>query len=190
MCTGGVNKPTVPYDFVIYCSVNGVYYYGNKGGTGIYGYDKCSITPYDPLGSLEERCAWVQEFINTPTAFDFVYDSNNTYQKQFHYELRSDGIQAAIDTTIQTLGNIKSQYSNIVKQLEILGVKNVPDSTGKTVDDINALILFLNTELDESFIGSDSLVKKYKNLLEKVVQLSSNYTDINDAYDSLFKDSK
>lgn len=52
--------------------------------------------------------------------------------------------------------------------------------------DILHLIEFLNTTLDESFLGNDKLILKYKELLGQVILLSGDYTTINDAYEKMF----
>lgn len=63
-------------------------------------------------------------------------------------------------------------------------------STGDVHSDILNLIEFLNTTLDESFLGNDKLILKYKELLGQVILLSGDYTTINDAYEKMFQDSK
>lgn len=100
MCAAGKDRPKSPYDFIKYCSINGYWYYGNKKGSGSYGYDEVHVTPYSPNDPLEARCSEVQAYITAPTAFSFVYDTDGSYSREYFYELMSEGTQAVIDTTI------------------------------------------------------------------------------------------
>lgn len=190
MCNAATKKPSTSFDFIKFCSINGAWYYGNKKGTGSYGYDTDSITPYNSDDPLEARCSEVQAYINSPTAFDFVYNQDTSYTKQFYYELKSEGIQATVDTTIQALGNVQSQYDNIVNQLNNLGIGFSDPHSGDIQKDILALIEFLNTSLDESYLSKDILVNKYKEYLNQVIVLSASYSNVKDAYDSIFASSK
>lgn len=81
---------------------------------------------------------------------------------------------------------MRAQHDSVVSQLENLGISYPNSTTGDVHSDILNLIEFLTTTLDESFLGNDKLILKYKKLLEQVLLLSSDYTTINDEYERMF----
>ena len=161
------------------------WYYGKNEelDSGNFAFEDNSVTEYNESDSLVQKCVAVRDYMNAPTAFLFL--NNNQSDRQYIYGLANEGIISVVDTIEKDIQNIETQYKNIASQAAALfGINtNFPstDLLGKILAIIEAL-----TAVDESLFDNDQNIVKYKTFLKQIINLSSDYQPVKEAFNSIF----
>ena len=189
-CTRSSSKPSSKaWKFCV--NVEGNWYYGANEDldSGSYGFEEQNISPtYSLSTTLEQRCKAVKAYMSTMTHFAITnYDSDTySYDIQPYYGFQNEGIAAVADNTEAALANIESAYESLKGMANDLFGITTSDSSIDIYDNILSLIEKL-VGVDESFFDNDEIIARYKQYVRKVIDLSSQYLPVKEAFDSIFK---
>lgn len=165
------------------------WYYGTSEemSTGNYAFEDNSVMPYNASDSLAQKCQAIKDYMNAPTAFTFM--NNDQDSREYIYGLKNEGILAVVDTTEQGIADLETQYNNVASQAAALFGINTSFPATDLYGKILALIEVL-TAIDETFFDDDPNLVKYKGFLKQVINLSSDYQPVKEAFTSIFSSSE
>lgn len=189
-CTRSNKAPSSGYLWMAADVVNGTAYYwvhNSKDDSGSAVYIEQGSPGYSADGTLEQRCQSVRKYMNTPTSFMFlrVDPESDDWLEQFNYGLMNDGMQASLDSATASIQDMWTTSQSVKRQLEEIGFTYDGEANVDILSEINSLIEFVNSKVDETWYEKDKYIKDYRSFQEEIISLSAQYLPVKEVYDSI-----